>query len=380
MKKRHFIFPAFIVAFGLLFLSCTSLADLAGKLGGKTGNSNPVVTNEIPVWNNFPSEGITPGSADYIDMKMDNNGSLVMAFKDGNTGGKLSVMRFTNGIWTNVGPAGISAGTADYIALCIDPSNNYYAGYSDGSTGGRLSVKKWDGSSWSSYYNAVSSGTASYISIAWHYQSSQPVFAYSDGAHSGHLTRYISPYENINLTSFPVTHTSVVVHDSSGQSFTYIYCINDNTKDICCYYYAGLLLTEFSNTGSLCLSVYSTSCVPYLDYLVSKSCSNNKAQVWSSDAFTNLTRMQSNVSIAAVDCPRIYAENSNVYIAFTDGNAGNKATCMKWGGTEFSLLGSAGFSAEAANYITLVVSNNITYVGYKDTSVSNKATVKCCEN
>jgi hypothetical protein len=72
--------------------------------------------------------------------------------------------------------------------------------------------------------------------------------------------------------------------------------------------------------------------------------------------------------------------NNVPYVAYHDGGNGGKATVMRYtgvGATGWEPVGSAGFSAGDASYISLALdSSNIPYVSYQDSDNGGKATVK----
>ncbi|MEI8223751.1 MAG: peptidoglycan-binding protein [bacterium] len=70
------------------------------------------------------------------------------------------------------------------------------------------------------------------------------------------------------------------------------------------------------------------------------------------------------------------APDGTQYIGFNDGNAGNKATVMKYDGTSWEAVGTAGFSGGGTAYTSLAIAPNGTpYIGFADASNSEKATV-----
>jgi hypothetical protein len=68
-------------------------------------------------------------------------------------------------------------------------------------------------------------------------------------------------------------------------------------------------------------------------------------------------------------------DNGTPYVAFTDIANANKASLMKFDGTDWVNIGVPGFSSGAANYPSLVLDNGTPYVAYIDVANGNKATV-----
>lgn len=63
------------------------------------------------------------------------------------------------------------------------------------------------------------------------------------------------------------------------------------------------------------------------------------------------------------------------YVAFPDTLNGCKATVKKYDGSNWIPVGTAGFSSDTADFITLFIDNNNLYIAYKDYGNGKKATV-----
>jgi hypothetical protein len=62
-------------------------------------------------------------------------------------------------------------------------------------------------------------------------------------------------------------------------------------------------------------------------------------------------------------------------VAYKDIENESKATVMKYNGESWVTVGSAGFSADDADYTSLVFSDGTPYVAYRDGGNGDKATV-----
>src|SRR5207248_2304740 len=82
-------------------------------------------------------------------------------------------------------------------------------------------------------------------------------------------------------------------------------------------------------------------------------------------------------SISANSTPSIAIDGSGTpYVVYTDNANGSFATVMKFDGSSWIMVGSAGFSAGGASYTTIAFDGSGTpYVVYQDGGNSNGATV-----
>jgi len=71
----------------------------------------------------------------------------------------------------------------------------------------------------------------------------------------------------------------------------------------------------------------------------------------------------------------LYVYNDTPYVAYGDVANSNQATVMKYNGSTWENVGSAGFSAGAAFTPSLYVCNDTPYVAYQDHGNSDKVTV-----
>jgi alpha-tubulin suppressor-like RCC1 family protein len=125
--------------------------------------------SNIANWATIGSEAFSTGEVAYTKIMFDKNGTLYVAYQDIANDGKATVMKydaFANK-WEAVGSAGFTDGSASYIDLKIDFENNLHIAFSDGGQSGRASAMKFDGSAWNYSGSAgfSSGGSASEISL-----------------------------------------------------------------------------------------------------------------------------------------------------------------------------------------------------------------------
>ena len=92
------------------------------------------------------------------------------------------------------------------------------------------------------------------------------------------------------------------------------------------------------------------------------------SQSWQAIGSSPASVTTANFSVVAVD-------NEIPYIAYQDGDLGNKVTVKKYINGAWTTVGNAGFTAGGATYIKLAFYNHTPYVAYTDYSVAQKISV-----
>jgi len=290
-------------------------------------------------WETVGTAGFSAGQADFTSLAFD-NGIPYVAYKDAGNSNKATMMKYTAGAWQNVGTAGFSAGTANYTSLAFDNGIPYVA-YEDLGNGGKATVMKYTaGAGWEAVGAGFSAGDVYYTSLA--FDNGIPYVAYMDLSNSDKAT--VMKYTGNGATGWEAVGTAGF---SAGQAeFTSLafdngipyvaYKDEDNSDKATVMKYTGNGATGWEAVGTAGFSA---------------------GEVW----FTSLA-----------------FDNGIPYVAYTDGGNSNKATVMKYtgnGATGWEAVGTAGFSAGDAYYTSLVFNNGIPYVAYKDGGNGGKATV-----
>ncbi|HKP95768.1 MAG TPA: putative Ig domain-containing protein [Fibrobacteria bacterium] len=112
-------------------------------------------------WENVGNAGFSAGEAANTSLALSNTGIPYVAFKDMAREGKATLMYLTTAgrtAWENIGNAGFSAGEATYTSLALSNTGIPYVAYSEGTSGGRITVMRLNAAGGTVWQNAGSSG------------------------------------------------------------------------------------------------------------------------------------------------------------------------------------------------------------------------------
>ncbi len=240
--------------------------------------------------------------------------------------------------WWEIGPSGFSAGEAHYTSFAIDGTGTPYVAYQDAADSNKATVMKFNGTDWESVGPlGFTDDEAPYTSLAID-RNGIPYLAFSDSAKSYKATVMKfngTSWENVGSAGFSAgnaSHLSLAMDETDT-----LYVAYQDAENL---YKATVMKfngTVWENVGPAGFSA---------------------GVVWSDDISLKIDR------------------NGILYIAYTDNSSANKATVMKYNGTVWETVGSAGFSAGGAYSISLAINGSgVPYVVYNDYGNDYKATV-----
>lgn len=90
------------------------------------------------------------------DMAFDHAGVLYAAFRDGDAGGKASMVKLVNGIWEQVGSAGFTAGSANNVRIDFDMNNVPFV--LSAQSGTSLNLMKFENGNWQVHTTNIAGG------------------------------------------------------------------------------------------------------------------------------------------------------------------------------------------------------------------------------
>ncbi len=221
----------------------------------------------------------------------------------------------------------------------------------------------------------------SWVSMAMN-SSDIPYMAYYENSEKGSVMRYVSgSWEYVGSPRFTAgaTQYNSLAIDGSGTPYM---AYQDAYAGVSVMKYNGsswvnVGSTNFSDAGASYVSLaIDPSGVPYVAYKDAYWMYSNKLTVKKFNGSSWVTVGTEGFSAGSADYISLAFDDAGVLrVAFSDGANSSKVSVMEYSGSSWSLLGSAGFSGGSASYISLKVKDGVPYVAFSDGSNSNKATV-----
>lgn len=294
-------------------------------------------------WQPVGTAGFTPAGVGYPSIAFNSNDELYVAFKDGASAQKATVMRFDGTDWVTVGTAGFSSHFATRPIIAINSNNEPYVAYRDDvyATDNKLTVKKYDGTDWVTVGAAEFSGYAAPDNISLAFNSNDELYV---------------AYREDNSVD--------IVNKATVMKF-------DGTN------WVTVGAAGFSSASNISLAFNSNN-EPFVAFRNGQI--SNKATVMKFDGTDWVTVGTAGFSAAGSEYTSLAFNSSDEpYVAYRDAGNSQKTTVMKFDGTDWVTVGTAGFSEGVASYTSLAFnSSNEPYVAFREFvsgSIQNQATV-----
>ena len=250
--------------------------------------------------------------------------------------------------WQLVGSAGFTPDFLQYTSLAFHPSTSRpYLSYQDGNASSRATVMAFDGSAtWAPVgLPGFSTGMAMFTSLALQPNSSIPYVAYQDGYSPGSAT--------------------VMAYDGSAWGLV------------------GLRGFSAGFVAFTSLAMEPNSSIPYLAYQDGGHSSKATVMRFDGSAWLTVGLAGFSAGAAAYTSLAFAPDTSVAYVAYKDGGTSpaGKATVMRFDGSAWLTVGSAGFSGTVSTFIagglSLAIQPNssLPHVAYLDGGNSDAATV-----
>ncbi len=331
-------------------------------------------------WTSVGTERFTTGRAWMTSMAIDIGGVPYVAYEDSLNGFSATVMKYNGSAWVNVGNPSFSAGEADFIRVAISNAEVPYVCYTDFGNGGKATVMKYDGSAWAPVGSVgFSDGEAHFTTIAID-EAGTPYLAYSDMSDSGkiHVVRFDGSNWipvggggfSVGLayrTAIALTSTGVpyVIYNDTGVNYSTV------VKKFNGVDWETVGAAGFSGHGgdfvNIAIGNGDTLYTAYSDYdfgtggVTVKKFNGTDWVTVGERSFSGRTAFW--LSLAISDA----ADGRRPYVAYEDYFGGQKATVMRFDGSNWVDVGGGGFSTRSAAYVSMAIApNGGIYVSYAD--------------
>jgi hypothetical protein len=350
------------------------------------GNSSQKITVmqfNGSTWNIVGSAGFSSTVALFTSIAIHSTTPYV-AYKDGSNGG-AAVKMFNGTSWVSVGAGTISAGQISHPNLVIDNSGNLYLSYIDLFNGGKATVMKYNGVNWSPVgTSGFSSGTVDYLSSTLN-SSGNPIVAFRDGATSNKATVMAfngSSWSTVggNGISAGTVSNTAITFNSLGQPVVG-YVDGANNSKLTLLQYNGSVWSPIGGSGiGLAFSTQLSIGYRSNGNLVTAGSIDNgtklqvlqfNSTVWTDVGNQGLSQGRSYYTAAATN-----TINGNIYVAYGDGLNGGKATVKTFTNGAWNLVGT-GVISSGLIFNTKMVINHLghIFVSFEDVNSGNKCVV-----
>ncbi len=314
-------------------------------------------------WNYVGSAQFAQGAESDIEVY---NGEVYVAFRDLSNNSKCTVMKFDGSNWVAVGNAGF---TPDKIvndpSIAISSVGEIYVAFKDYDKFNRASLMKFDGSTWNYVGLAgFSNATADYIDLTL--KQDTPIVAYQRN-NKGVVVRKFNgsgydflgdqlniSYGDANYIDIEVGNNEIFVAHRNILAFTQYATVrkwDGNT-------WADEANPNFSagDMSFTTLTIDKATNTPYVAYKDRSSGNFGKLVVMKSDGNTwqNVGNPTDTV-IGSVDDMEIRFFNGQPYLAFLEYQGSNKANVITYNGSEWTYLGSKGFSPNFSDELKMTI-------------------------
>ncbi|MFG5775617.1 putative Ig domain-containing protein [Comamonas sp. J-3] len=365
---------------------------------GANGNKATVMRLNAAgtAWEAVGSAGFSAGDAYYTSLAFGPDGKPYVAYRDGGTGGKATVMRLNAAgtAWEAVGSAGFSAGDANFTSLAFGPDGKPYVVYRDAANGQKATVMRLNaaGTAWEAVGSvAFSAGRADYTTLAFG-PDGKPYVAYQD-AGNGYKATVMrlnaagTAWEAVGPAGFSAgdANFTSLAFGPDGQPYLAYWDGANRGKATVMRLNAAGTWEAVGSAGFSAGGAYYTSLAfgpdgePYVAYM--EGANGYKATVMRLNAAGTAWEAVGSVAFSAgqADYTTLaFGPDGKPYVVYRDAANGQKATVMRLNaaGTAWEAVGSAAFSAGQAAYTSLAIGpDDKPYVAYQDGANGFKATV-----
>lgn len=246
----------------------------------------------------------------------------------------IKVKKFANDEWSDVGQIG-KIGSVPKIA--VDAQNSVYVAFNDAGDGNRYYLNRYKNGNWETLGTYITTGGGSWARLALD-SKNVPYVSWVDFFAGNKL--YVSKLVGeiwLQVGNEPV----------SEENF-----ISKNSQDL-----------AVDANGN----IYIAYCVKGTDQLAVYRHNGSEWEMLGDDIASGTVK---GIDVA-ID------SDQNLYVAYADGNFGDKVSVIKYDGTEWSYVGQRGFTESATDsYMAMTLHNGSPCVVYTDLGMNSKASAK----
>ena len=356
----------------------------------------------------LPLSANTP--ANYTIQNLTANTTYTVCFTAADSSGTLatapatanlttaSASALTNQVWNTVGTVGFSAGSVYSTKLAFAPDGTPYVAYQDFANAGKTTVMKYNGSAWGTVGSAgFSAGLANELSLAFAPEGT-PYVAYKDGANGDKMSvmKYNGTgWVNVGSAGFSAGHDRYPSLAFAPDGTPYVAFMDyTNRSRATVMKFNG---TSWVTVGSAGFSpgpvnytslAFAPDGTPYVANVVFVKAGGTgsfgiyQASVMKFNGTSWVDVGSAGFPVGSVNATSLaFAPDGTPYVVYgyssdTGYPPSRKATVMKYSYTSWVTVGSAGFSAGDTDDTSLSFAPDGTpYVSYTDHGNSDKATV-----
>lgn len=349
----------------------------------------PLSAHAAGAWGTVGDAGFSDNDINYPQIAFTSNGTPYVVYADdaGSFVYKLSAKRFNGTSWAQVGSPHFSAGDVSVVEMKMSPTNVPYVAYSDGTQDYKMTVERFNGIDWELVGPAgFTAGEPDGHDLAFA-PDGTPYIVFANSSDNRRLTvmRYNgSSWVQVGASSFtPDTAAGVALAITSTGVPYVVYMDHSVSNKLSAMRFDG---TDWVQAGTAGFS--PGAALPDADgfeigagdqpYVAYTDVANGlKISVMKFNGTSWVQVGSAGFSAGQVSVTRMAMTTAgSPYVVYRDSANGDKPTVQRFNGTDWELVGSAGFTAGIGYEAVMSLSNrNIPYVAYVDDAQSFKLSV-----